>query len=308
MIDKRLKYYAKKLNQDAPEGEFLAYINKKESNLLKRKGGLGIKTRSGIPSYIGSDASGQGGGGTGAGPGDASDSDSGGGKGKGDPDNNREQYGAVGQYSDPPSSPKSSDGPTNIHVDDPNAPPAYEIIGGQKFDVTPATKDIRERAKVKQAILNPTVKRNKIFDPISKNFINPFATTQKRGPSLLDLALFAAGPLGLFGKTGKTVATAVNLGKKAKKGLEAVTSIADTFGINTDSITNSLSNSFSGKNSNTKSNTNTNTNNGGEGLASLENQASGYDEYVLLLQKLQSGNISDSERNRFNVLKNMLGI
>ena len=82
-IDKKLKYYAKKLNQDAPEGEFLAYINKKESNLLKRKGGLGIKTRSGIPSYIGSDASGQGGGGTGAGPGDASDSDSGGGKGKG---------------------------------------------------------------------------------------------------------------------------------------------------------------------------------------------------------------------------------
>ena len=79
-INKKLKYYAKKLNQDAPEGEFLAYINKKESNLLKRKGGLGIKTRSGIPSYIGSDASGQGGGSTGGGPGDASDSD---GKGKG---------------------------------------------------------------------------------------------------------------------------------------------------------------------------------------------------------------------------------
>ena len=74
-VDKKLKYYAKKLNQDAPEGEFLAYINKKESNLLKRKGGLGIKTRSGIPSYIGSDASGQGGGSTGGGPGDASDSD-----------------------------------------------------------------------------------------------------------------------------------------------------------------------------------------------------------------------------------------
>ena len=82
-VDKKLKYYAKKLNQDAPEGEFLAYINKKESNLLKRKGGLGIKTRSGIPSYIGSDASGQGGGASGGGPGDASDSDSGGGKGGG---------------------------------------------------------------------------------------------------------------------------------------------------------------------------------------------------------------------------------
>jgi hypothetical protein len=74
MIDKKLKYYAKKLNEDAPKGEFLAYINKKESNLLKQKGGLGIKTKSGIPSYIGSDASGQGGGSTGGGPGDASDS------------------------------------------------------------------------------------------------------------------------------------------------------------------------------------------------------------------------------------------
>ena len=63
--------------------------------------------------------------------------------------------------------------------------------------------------------------------------------------------------------------------------------------------------------SKTKSTTKNNiTNNGGdgEGLASLENQASGYDEYILLLQKLQSGNITDSERNRYNVLKNMLGI
>ena len=117
---------------------------------------------------------------------------SGGGKGKGDPDNNREQYGAVGQYSDPPSSPKSSDGPTNIHVDDPNAPPAYEIIGGKKYDVTPATIDIRERAKVKQAILNPTVKRNKIFDPISNSFINPFAPTEKPGFGILDVGLMLA--------------------------------------------------------------------------------------------------------------------
>ena len=100
---------------------------------------------------------------------------------------------------------------------------------------------------------------------------------------------------------------------RAKTGLKTVSSIADTFGINTDSITdsitNSLSNNSSGKKFTTKNNT-TNTNNGGdgEGLASLENQTAGYDEYILLLQKLQSGNISDSERNRYNVLKNMLGI
>ena len=143
-----------------------------------------------------------------------------------------------------------------------------------------------------------------------------FTSTQKKGPSLLDIALIAAGPLGLFGKTGKTIATAVNLGKRAKKGLETVTSIADQFGFE-----NPLANMFSGNNkskskskststSTSKNNTTNNGGNGGDGqgLASIENQAANYDEYILLLQKLQSGNISDAEQNRYNVLKNMLGI
>ena len=153
-----------------------------------------------------------------------------------------------------------------------------------------------------------------------------FTSTQRKGPSLFDLALFAAGPLGLFGKTGKTVATAVNLGKRAKTGLDTITSVADQFGIE-----NPIGNLFSGNpisdlfsgdkksksKSKSKSKNNKTTNNGGEGgegggdgqgLASLENQAGNYNEYILLLQKLQSGNISDSERNRYSVLKNMLGI
>ena len=236
-----------------------------------------------------------------------------------DGDNDRPTMADISGPKTTSSSPKGNDndynykgpadlGVTTRTVNTIDPPEAKEFIGGVAYDVTPATKAIRERARVKQAILNPTVKKNKIFDPISNSFINPFAPTQKRGPSLLDLALFAAGPLGLFGKTGKTVATAVNLGKRAKTGLEAVTSIADTFGINTDSITNSLSNNFSGKKSNTTTNTNTNNGGDGEGLASLENQASGYDEYVLLLQKLQSGNITDEERTRYTMLKNMLGI
>ena len=79
-----------------------------------------------------------------------------------------------------------------------------------------------------------------------------------------------------------------------------------------DSFTSNFTENFGkGKKSTTKStSTNNNNNNGGggEGLASLDNQASGYDEYILLLQKLQSGTISDAERNRYNVLKNMLGI
>jgi hypothetical protein len=36
----------------APKGEFLAYINKKEANMLKEAGGSGIMTNAGIPSFV----------------------------------------------------------------------------------------------------------------------------------------------------------------------------------------------------------------------------------------------------------------
>jgi hypothetical protein len=294
-----------KSGPNAPDTE-LAYITKAEKDLLLKKdihGSLKNGPNTGPEGIMSLDSQGDMGGSEDKGTNDDGSANS----GKGDPDNNREQYGAVGQYSGPTSSPTSSDGPTNIHVDDPNAPPAYEIIGGKKYDVTPATIDIRERAKVKQAILNPTVKRNKIFDPISNSFINPFAPTVKtpldRVKQILSI-VSVLSPHTLVGKIG----LGLNTYDKVKTGLQTVSSIADTFGINTDSITNSLSNNFSGKKSNTTTNTNTNNGGDGEGLASLENQASGYDEYILLLQKLQSGNITDSERNRYNVLKNMLGI
>ena len=146
------------------------------------------------------------------------------------------------------------------------------------------------------------------FSPFD-NFTPTFApTVTKKTPldrvkQILNIASVLS-PHTLVGKIG----LGLNTYDKVKTGLQTVSSIADTFGINTDSITNSLSNNFSGKKSNTTTNTNTNNGGDGEGLASLENQAGGYDEYILLLQKLQSGNISDSERNRFNVLKNMLGI
>jgi len=45
-IDKRIKY----LNDRAPKGEFLAYINKKEAAMLKKAGGSG-KPVNGIPSF-----------------------------------------------------------------------------------------------------------------------------------------------------------------------------------------------------------------------------------------------------------------
>ena len=40
------------LNQHAPAGESLAFINPQEADLLKSAGGSGIMTASGVPSYI----------------------------------------------------------------------------------------------------------------------------------------------------------------------------------------------------------------------------------------------------------------
>jgi len=153
------------------------------------------------------------------------------------------------------------------------------------------------------------------FDPrVNKIGINPFgfnfAPTQKKQKfGLLDIGLMLATG-GLFGAKAKTAA---QLFGTAKRTNNLVNTLSNTFGFE-----NPIANMFSGNNKSTSTSTskstskNNTTNNGGkgdgEGLASLENQAGGYDEYILLLQKLQSGNISDSERNRYNVLKNMLGI
>ncbi len=221
-----------------------------------------------------------------------------------------------GPVSTTSSSPKGNDndynykgpadlGVTTRTVNTIDPPEAKEFIGGVAYDVTPATKAIRERARVKQAILNPTVKKNTIFDPISNSFINPFAPTQKKGFGILDLGLMLATG-GLFGTKAKTLAQTYGAINRTKN---LVSDLSNTFGFE-DPIANMFSrNKTSTSKSTSKNNTTTNNGGGdGEGLASLENQASGYDEYVLLLQKLQSGNISDSERNRFNVLKNMLGI
>ena len=49
---KDLKQAAKLLNKHAPKGESLAYINPEEANVLKARGGSGIMTVAGVPSYI----------------------------------------------------------------------------------------------------------------------------------------------------------------------------------------------------------------------------------------------------------------
>ena len=147
------------------------------------------------------------------------------------------------------------------------------------------------------------------------NLINNLVATpptQNKNKGFFDYVQQALGILSVIsphtalGKIGTTLA-----------GLNKAKDIATTLGIDTKGVTTSIGDLFSGNTKGTSKGTTStsNTNNdrgngdgGGDGIASLENQAASYDEYILLLQKLQSGNISDSEQNRFNVLKNMLGI
>jgi hypothetical protein len=145
-------------------------------------------------------------------------------------------------------------------------------------------------------------------------FSTSFAPTTPKGfnfkNALFNIALTAINPA-LAAKYGK-VKSVYNAAKFAGK---LATDIGLTDKNVVDSFTSNFSDKFSGFGKGTSkgtTSTNNTTNNGGkgegDGIASLDNQASGYDEYILLLQKLQSGNISDAERNRYNVLKNMLGI
>jgi len=81
-----LKKYAGLLNDIAPEGEFLAYINKDEAEILKDNGALGLLTPQGIPSYVGGSYGSSGGGGYQGGSGAPGSAESSGGGGRGDND------------------------------------------------------------------------------------------------------------------------------------------------------------------------------------------------------------------------------
>ena len=199
-----------------------------------------------------------------------------------------------------------------------NMPTPTVTIGVDKFDnpITVPTTYTARRARQKTLdALN--AKGISSFDPrVTKtfNFLDPsnlvtsFAPQQQKKFGILDLVMIAASG----GLLGPKIATGAKMFNTAKN----VSKLAQTIGLTDKNVLDSFTSNFTenfgkGKKSTTKStSTNNNNNNGGggEGLASLDNQASGYDEYILLLQKLQSGTISDAERNRYNVLKNMLGI
>ena len=137
------------------------------------------------------------------------------------------------------------------------------------------------------------------FDAFN-NFTPTFAPKQKKGLGIMDLGLMLATG-GLFGTKAKTAAQLLDTAKRTKN---LVSDLSNTF-----NFKNPLANIFSDKPKTKSPTTNTIDSTGdGEGLASLENANALQEEYLLLLQKLQTGLISDEEQVRYTMLKNMLGI
>ena len=218
-------------------------------------------------------------------------------------------------------------------VDRITAPESYEIIGGEKFDVTPDTRDDRKRARVKQSILdapipNITDKGTSFFKDgnLLNSFLpgdNPLSKPKfSMGNLLLNAGMFAINPV-LYAKYNK--AKSIYKGAKYIKDLvepyttknlnkpfEIVEGLTENIGLKDKNVIKSFKDSLTSNltsKTKTKPFINTNTDNdSNDGIASLENANVLQDEYSILFQKLQTGNISDAERTRYTMLKNMLGI
>ena len=315
MIDKRLKYKeGGPMKKIKGQDHMLAYITPSEKNLLIDLGGQETMTPEGILAYPPSDNYG----GT---HGSGKSSNTG---GTGRPNMADIAGPTPTTTSKPDTKPDARDAYISTMYN--NMPTPTVTVGedkkGNPIEIKTTYTDKRAREQMLDALnakgissFDPRVTKKgfNFLDP--NNFISSFAPKPKKGFGLLDVALLASG-LGLFGAKAKTVGSLVSKGRFALDKSKQITSLANQLGIK-----NPISNMFSGNNkskakskststSTSKNNTTNNGGNGGDGqgLASIENQAANYDEYILLLQKLQSGNISDAEQNRYNVLKNMLGI
>jgi hypothetical protein len=213
-------------------------------------------------------------------------------------------------------------------VDRITAPEAYEMIGGERFDVTPDTRDDRERAKVKADIMkapipNFTPKGIEYFK--DGNLLNTFAPKKNQFNmfSLLgNAALFAINPaLAAKYRQAKSLYSGAKYAKdliqpyttkNLNKPFEVIEGLTENIGLKDknviQSFKDSLTNNVTSK-TKTKPVINTNTDSGSnDGINTLENANELQNEYTTLLQKLQTGSISDAERTRYTMLKNMLGI
>ena len=141
--------------------------------------------------------------------------------------------------------------------------------------------------------------------------INKFAPAPKKGFGILDIGLMLATG-GLFGTKAKTAA---QLFGTAKRTNNLVNTLSNTFGFE-NPIANMFSRNKTPNNKSIKSVNKTGTGetkfgggdgDGQNGIADLEAISLLENEYILLLQKLQAGSISENDKSRFGVLKQMLG-
>ena len=164
----------------------------------------------------------------------------------------------------------------------------------QSYGGGDAREDYRSQQYTNTNIKTPTVTRSE------DTFTPTFAPKQKKGLGIIDLGLMLATG-GLFGTKAKTIAQLLGTADRTKN---LVSDLSNTF-----NFKNPLADIFSNKPKTKSPTTNTIDSTGdGEGLASLENANALQEEYLLLLQKLQTGLISDEEQVRYTMLKNMLGI
>ena len=157
----KLKKAAGLLNDEAPKGEFLAYINPKEAGLLSSKGGAGIDiNNSGVPSFYGSDDYGSGEDGQGGSSNSSSDDNSSG----GDYDYNYSMS-VQNQINNTPTS-------NNDDIDS-------QYTTGEEFNVTPVNQpSVIDYAK--DELRNKTVFGNKTLGKVSTAsafYSNPYTAS-----------------------------------------------------------------------------------------------------------------------------------
>ena len=118
-------------------------------------------------------------------------------------------------------------GVTTRTVNTVKAPEAKEYIGGKEYDVTPETKDERNRAEVKEQIMStpPSTKKFEVIDPITKTTLTSDKKTKKGfgGFSLLDVVLFV-GTTGIINPEVTKIAKAIT---NVKTGLTVSSLVAD---------------------------------------------------------------------------------
>ena len=211
-------------------------------------------------------------------------------------------------------------GPTNYG---PQQPP-QEIIGGDSFDVTSDNKNDREKARQLAQIMEAPIPN---FTPKGIEYYQDgnllgLAPKQKQFNmlSFLGNTAFALANPPLYAKyrkvkgmydTAKYVTSIFDpmTTKNLNKPFETIENLTKNIGLKDKNVVQSFKDSLtSNLTPKSKSVINTNTGNDDNGIGTLENANVLQDEYTLLLQKLQTGNITDEERVRYTMLKNMLGI